>query len=85
MSVEVLRRNLRRYRAEVPEGWSGAARLNGGVLWHAGSPREILWTVWGEEPAVVAACSEAGARVRGSAPLTLEDATIALLGRKEVA
>jgi ABC-2 type transport system ATP-binding protein len=83
--VELLRGRLRRYRAEVPEGWPGPASLDGAVLRRAGSPREVLWTVWGEEREVTRAFSESGATVRDVAPLTLEDATVALLTRKEVA
>jgi ABC-2 type transport system ATP-binding protein len=85
MPLDRLRRGLRRYRAEVPEGWRGVESLNGAVLRRAGSAREILWTVWGDEAEVVNALSSAGATVREAAALSLEEATIALLSRKESA
>jgi ABC-2 type transport system ATP-binding protein len=74
-----LRLHLRRYRAQVPEGWSGAPGLNGEVLLRQGTGREIEWTVWGREEEVAARLSAAGATVREAAPLSLEDATLALL------
>ncbi|HET7321871.1 MAG TPA: ABC transporter ATP-binding protein [Longimicrobiaceae bacterium] len=80
-----LQNRLRRYRAEVPAGWGGSPALNGAVLRRVDSEREILWTVWGEERAVVEALTSAGATVREAAPLTLEDAALALLSRKETA
>jgi ABC-2 type transport system ATP-binding protein len=85
MPLDLLRRGLRRYRAEVPEGWRATEALNGTVLHRAGSAREILWTVWGDEAEVVSTLSAAGATVREAATLSLEDATIALLSRKESA
>jgi ABC-2 type transport system ATP-binding protein len=85
MPLDRLRRGLRRYRAEVPEGWRGVESLNGAVLRRAGSAREILWTVWGDEAEVVNALSSAGATVREAAALSLEEATVALLSRKESA
>jgi ABC-2 type transport system ATP-binding protein len=83
LPVEALHRGLRRYRAEVPEGWQGVATLNGAVVRRAGSGREIQWTVWGEESEIVGHLSRAGATVRAAAPLTLADAAIALLSRRE--
>ena len=74
-----LRLHLRRYRAQVPEGWEGAPGLNGEVLLRQGTEREIEWTVWGREDEVAARLSAAGATVREAAPLSLEDATLALL------
>lgn len=85
MPLDLLRRNLRSYRAEVPDGWRGPESLDGAVLRRADSAREILWTVWGEENEVASALSAAGATLRESATLSLEDAAIALLSRKESA
>lgn len=85
LPVEGLRRGLRRYHAEVPEGWGGVATLNGAVLRRAGAGREIQWTIWGDEAEVVGHLSDAGATVRAATPLTLADAAIALLSRKESA
>ena len=80
---DVLRRMLRRYRADVPDGWTGAPQLNGAVVKRTGIGREIQWSVWGEEQEVVEALRGSGATVRDAAPLTLEEAAIALLSRKE--
>ncbi|HST57471.1 MAG TPA: ABC transporter ATP-binding protein [Longimicrobium sp.] len=77
--VEDVRRGLRRYRAEVPDGWAGAPGLNGEVLVRAGSGREITWTVWGEEREVAERLSASGAVVRDASRLSLEDSTLALL------
>lgn len=78
-----LHRSLRRYRADVPEGWSGAPGLNGTVVRRSGIGREIQWSVWGDEAEVIRHLSAAGATVRDAAPLTLEDATLALLSKKD--
>ncbi len=77
--VDDVRRGLRRYRAEVPDGWAGAPGLNGEVLVRAGSGREITWTVWGEERDVAERLSASGAVVRDASRLSLEDAALALL------
>jgi ABC-2 type transport system ATP-binding protein len=41
MSRDDLNANLRRYRVEVPDGWSGVASLNGTVLRRVTTPREV--------------------------------------------
>lgn len=74
-----LYRLLRRYRAEVPEGWTAPPALNGSVVRRAGSGREIQWTIWGEEAEVCAGLTRAGAVLREAGPLTLDDAVLALL------
>lgn len=80
---DILHQKLRRYRAEVPDGWTGVAALNGTVLRKGALGNEIQWSVWGDEPEVVSHLVGAGATVRDVAPLPLEDATLALLGRRE--
>ena len=45
--------------------------------------RELMWTVWGEEREVVEHFARSGATVREARPLTLEEATLALLSRKD--
>lgn len=80
---DVLHQKLRRYRAEVPDAWAGAPGLNGSVLRKGSLGREIQWSIWGEERDVVEHLSASGATVRDAAPLTLADAAVALLGRKE--
>jgi ABC-2 type transport system ATP-binding protein len=83
MPREKLHRMLRRYRADIPEGWAGAPGLDGTVIRRGGVGREIQWSVWGDEHEVTRRLTESGATVRDAAPLTLEDAAIALLSRKE--
>lgn len=82
---EDLHRRLRRYRAEVPDGWAGPPALNGAVLRKGSFGREIQWSIWGEEREIVEQLTRAGATVRDAAPLTLADAAVALLSRKEQA
>ncbi|HEX6039153.1 ABC transporter ATP-binding protein [Longimicrobium sp.] len=77
--VDAVRGGLRRYRAEVPDGWTGAPGLNGDVLVRAQAGREITWTVWGEERSVAERLSASGAVVREAGRLSLEDAALALL------
>jgi ABC-2 type transport system ATP-binding protein len=81
---DALRRMLRRYRADVPDGWAGVPDLNGAVAQRAGLGREIQWLVWGEEPEITARLKHAGATVRDVSAVTLEEATLALLGRKDM-
>jgi ABC-2 type transport system ATP-binding protein len=76
---DAVERRLRRYRAQVPDGWAGVSGMNGEVLRREGAGREIAWTVWGDEREVVERLSGAGATVRETAPLSLEDAALALL------
>jgi ABC-2 type transport system ATP-binding protein len=70
---------LRRYRASVPDGWSGARELDDGVLRRSTHGREIEWLIWGEPDEVTARLTLAGAVVHDVAPLTIEDAALALL------
>jgi ABC-2 type transport system ATP-binding protein len=79
MSREDLDAGLRRYRVEVPDAWPGVASLNGTVLRRVTAPREVQWTVWGPEPEIVQKLSSAGGTVREVVPLSLLDATLALL------
>ncbi|HEX6751604.1 MAG TPA: ABC transporter ATP-binding protein [Longimicrobium sp.] len=76
---DLVQTRLRRYRAQVPAAWRGAPGLNGDVLLREGSGREIAWTVWGDEREVAGRLQAAGAVLRDAAPLSLEDATLALL------
>ena len=82
MSLTELQSGLRRYRAEVPDGWQGVPTLNGAVLRRIAAPREVQWVVWGAEVDVSRQFLEAGATVRDVAPLSLLDATLALLNPK---
>ena len=79
MPLSDLRRDLRRYRAEVPAGWQGASALDDAVLRRVATRNEVDWTIWGEQSWVAEELATAGATVRDAAPLTLEEATLALL------
>jgi len=83
MPVSELHRHLRRYRAEVPEGWQGMQTLNGAVIRRKQTGRELQWTVWGEERSIVDHFARSGATVREASTLSLEQATLALLSRKD--
>ena len=78
-----MRRLLRRYRADVPDGWRAPEPLGGAVLRRAALGRQIDWTVWGEEREVVERLVATGAVVREAAPLALDDAALALLSGTE--
>jgi ABC-2 type transport system ATP-binding protein len=79
MSREDLDRGMRRYRVDVPDSWAGAPSLNGSVLRRVTGPREVQWTVWGPEAEVAQKLTAAGGTVREVVPLSLIDATLALL------
>ena len=76
---DALRRRLRRYRFEVPAGWSASPGLVASAVHRNGSAREAAWTIWGDESDVVARLHADGATVRQVEPLTLADATLVLL------
>jgi ABC-2 type transport system ATP-binding protein len=83
MRVDELKGSLRRYWADVPEGWQPSSDLTGRVMRRAGGARDIEWTMWGDERQVVSVLDRAGATVREVAPLTLDEAATVLLSRKE--
>jgi ABC-2 type transport system ATP-binding protein len=79
-----LQGKLRRYSADVPEGWKATPDFAGRVIRRADRSREIDWTVWGEQDRVVDDFARAGATVREVSPLSMDDAATALLSRKDV-
>lgn len=83
MTMQDLATGLRRYRARIPEGWTGASLFPGGVLRRLTSARELDWTVWGEESEVIRALGRTGAQLHESLPLSLHDATLAMLNSRE--
>jgi ABC-2 type transport system ATP-binding protein len=83
-SRDEMHRKLRRYHAEVPQGWQGTPRLLGAIAHEAGLGREMQWVVWGEENEVTAELLSTGAVVTGVTPVTLEQSTLALLRQKEM-
>lgn len=83
MPISALRGGLHRYRADAPEGWAAPNTLNGAVLRRRQTQREIEWTVWGPSEEVSQEFTRSGATVREAAALSLEEATLALLSRKD--
>jgi ABC-2 type transport system ATP-binding protein len=81
---ETLRRYLRAYSLQVPDGWRGAPELANTVLVRNGSPREVAWTIWGDETEVAQRLHSAGATIRQVQPLSLEDAALVLLSREDL-
>lgn len=82
MPVDELKGSLRRYWADIPEGWKPTSELGGRVMRRAGGARDIEWT-WGDEAQVTNGLDRAGATVREVAPLTLDEAATVLLSSKE--
>ena len=76
MPRDQLRRTVRRYRVELPDGWTPPADL---AVSAARRGREAQWTVQGEQDAVTERLAAAGARVHDVSALALEDATLAFL------
>ena len=72
-----------RYWTDVPEGWTGPGELPGRVVRRSGAARAIEWTVWGDRDAVTRGLSQAGAAVREVAPLSVDEAALALLSERE--
>jgi ABC-2 type transport system ATP-binding protein len=83
MPTDELRGKLRRYWADVPDGFEMSTELAGRVIRRTEGMRDIEWTVWGEEKLVVNGFGRAGATVREVAPLSLDEAATALLANKE--
>lgn len=84
VSVAELHRRLRRYRAEIPADWLGGGLFGSRALHRTTQSRELEWTVWGDESDIVDQFSAAGASVRAVAPLSLSNATLALLTSRVV-
>jgi ABC-2 type transport system ATP-binding protein len=83
MSRDELRRTVRRYRVEVPEGWEAPAELRTPTLRRSRGGREVQWTLAGEERDVTARLAAAGATVREVTPLALEETALAFLAEEE--
>ena len=80
---QYMQRMLRRYHADVPDGWTPPSDLGATVLRRAALGRQIDWTVWGEEARVADRLSSSGAVVRDISSLSLDDAAVALLSGPE--
>lgn len=83
MTRDALRRTVRRYRFEVPEGWQAPADLRIAKRSRAG--REVQWTLIGEPDDVTARLVAAGATISDVTPLALEDAALAFLAEEGAA
>jgi hypothetical protein len=84
--VSELQRMLVRYRAEVRTAGRVVEDLNGSVVRRAGrAGARSSGTVWGKERDVRERLTAAGASVREASALSLEEATVSLLGAKGVA
>jgi ABC-2 type transport system ATP-binding protein len=79
MSRDELRRTVRRYRVEVPDGWRVPPDMHVAGLRGANSGRNREWTLIGDERALTDRLTQAGALVREVRPLALEDATLVFL------
>ena len=82
LSRDDLRRTVRRYRVEVPEGWEAPLELRTPTLRRSRGGREMQWTLIGEEHDVTARLTAAGATVRDVTPLALEEAVLAFLSEE---
>jgi ABC-2 type transport system ATP-binding protein len=79
MPLDTLRGGLRRYRAEIPANWKGKTLFGEAVLRRTTTESTMDWTVWGEESRISYELASTGAMVHECLPLTLHDATVALL------
>jgi ABC-2 type transport system ATP-binding protein len=80
MTRDEMRRTIRRYRFEVPDGWQPPPELRVAKRSRAG--REVQWTLIGEPDEVTARLAAAGATVRDVTPLALEEAALAVLAEE---
>jgi ABC-2 type transport system ATP-binding protein len=81
MSRSELQRTTGRYRVELPAAWQIPRELEVAGARAAGG-REAQWTLVGDQHEMVDRLTMAGAFVREVQPLTLEDATLALLANE---
>lgn len=80
MPRDMLQQKLRRYSADVPDGWRPDGKdPDGTVARRPGIGRAVDWTVWGEEERVAKQLAVAGAHLRDSTPLSVDDAATVLL------
>jgi ABC-type multidrug transport system ATPase subunit len=83
LRCEDMQRYLRHYRAEVPDAWRGAPALEHAAVRRECVGREIRWTIWGDEPAIVGQLSREGATVRDVSRVSIQEAAVALLSTPE--
>ncbi|MBA3578363.1 MAG: ABC transporter ATP-binding protein [Gemmatimonadaceae bacterium] len=78
MTREELRRTVRSYQLEVPDGWA-PGELHAVELRRSSAGRDVRCTLVGEEQQVTQRLTASGARVRQVSTLALEDAALAFL------
>jgi hypothetical protein len=79
LSVETLQTSLADYRVAIPDEWPGVPPLDGAVLRRVTTPREALWTVWGDHATIAEQLTRAHATMREVIPLPLADAVACLI------
>ncbi len=84
MPMAALRDGLRRYRGQIPPGWTSRALFGGAVLRRKTTPRDIDWTIWGNEVEIIHELTIAGASIRAADGLTLDEAALAMLDPREI-
>ena len=85
LSRDELRQTVMRYRLEVPEGWQLPSELRIAGPRRSRSGREVQWTLIGEPDDVTARLTAAGAIVRDTTPLPLDEAALAFLSEEGAA
>ena len=83
MSGDQIRRTVRRYRLEAPEGWQAPPELRVAGLRRSRTGREVQGTLIGEPDEVLARLASDGVVVRDVTPLALEEAALAFLAGEE--
>jgi ABC-type multidrug transport system ATPase subunit len=73
-----LHQHLLDYQLEVSAGWS-MAEHDLALVRHIGNGRELQWLIWGDQREITERLVSTGACVRNVAPVSLEDAAVALL------
>lgn len=84
LPVADLQRRLHRYRVDIPADWQAGTLFGPSALRRTTTSKELDWTVWGEESEIVGTFRDAGAFVRDVVPLSLSNATLALLSAGNV-
>lgn len=79
MSRDELQRTVRSYELETPEGWAMPNELQVASLRRSSTGRDMRCTLVGDEREVTQRLEAAGARVRQTRTLALEDAALAFL------
>jgi ABC-2 type transport system ATP-binding protein len=74
-----LQRTVARYWIELPDGWVAPPGLVIADPRGGRPPREVRWTIVGDEREVSERLTTSGARVREVSSLSLEEAALALL------